>query len=305
MLPTSMSYTVFPKTEPSQKTEHSQKQQQEQQQQQLGHSPPVFLAQPLASLRSVDLAAFKQTLPYCYGCAVAGAISTALSHTATLPLDVLKTKMQSDRALAGLSPTQALRRVVREGGPSQLLTGFSVNAIGYFSQGAIKFGLYEQGKMFFSDAIQRKVPSADLSETRWRVPIWIASSACAEVVACFALCPMEATKIRMVTDAGYARGTLGALRRILSEEGLRALYRGASPIMIRQVPYTVAKLAGYEALSTCFGGGLLSGVVAGALAAAVSQPGDVSHATFFFQRRECAQRRLSFRNSVAAPRSRA
>jgi hypothetical protein len=46
--------------------------------------------------------------------------------------------------------------------------------------------------------------------------------------------------------------------------------------MVRQVPYTVAKLAGYEALSASLGsGGVLPGVVAGVGAAAVSQPGDV------------------------------
>ncbi|KAJ8601664.1 hypothetical protein CTAYLR_007458 [Chrysophaeum taylorii] len=214
-------------------------------------------------------------IPYFWGCAAAGAVSTAVSHSAVLPLDVLKTKMQSDVALKGLSTPRALRRIIRRDGPSQLLAGFSANAIGYFSQGALKFGLYERGKVYFSELLERRYPGIDASENRWRVPIWIASSACAEVVASLALCPMEATKIRMVTDSAYARNALGAFRRILGEEGLPALYRGVTPIMIRQVPYTVAKLAGYEALSLCFGGGLAAGVVAGALAAAVSQPGDV------------------------------
>jgi len=224
---------------------------------------------------AASFAALRAAMPYAYGCAVAGAISTAVSHTATLPLDVLKTKMQSDRDLAGMTPTQALRRVVRRDGPGQLLAGFSANALGYFSQGAIKFGLYEHGKRRFSELLESRFPEVDTSETRWRVPLWIVSAACAEFVACVALCPMEATKIRLVTDATYAPGALGALRRLLREEGLPALFRGASPIMIRQVPYTVAKLAGYEALSMCFGGGLAAGVVAGAFAATVSQPGDV------------------------------
>lgn len=236
---------------------------------------PAALLDPLGTLRAIDLSALRDAVPYAYGCAMAGAISTAVSHTAVLPLDVLKTKMQSDRELGRLSPTAALRRVVHAGGPSQLLTGFSANAVGYFSQGAIKFGLYEHGKRCFSEAVARRFPNANVSETRWRVPIWIASSACAEVVASFALCPMEATKIRMVTDATYARSALGAFRRLLREEGVAALFRGTSPILIRQVPYTVAKLAGYEALSMCIGGGLLAGVIAGAAAATVSQPGDV------------------------------
>ena len=45
-----------------------------------------------------------------------------------------------------------------------------------------------------------------VSRNRYRVPIWIASSAAAEVVACVVLCPLEATKIRLVTDPTYACG---------------------------------------------------------------------------------------------------
>jgi len=217
-----------------------------------------------------------QNMPYFWACAAAGAISTATTHSAFFPLDVLKTKMQSDAALAGLSAQRALRHVLRTDGPRHLLSGFSANAMGYFSQGAIKFGLYETGKHACSTFLESRWPeTVDATEARWRVPIWIVSSACAEVVASFALCPMEATKIRLVTDRTYARGAAGAFRRLVREEGLAALFRGSAPILIRQVPYTVAKLAGYEALSMLIGGGVVAGVVAGAAAAAVSQPGDV------------------------------
>ena len=76
-------------------------------------------------------------------------------------------------------------------------------------QGAIKFGLYEACKR----RIFRELEARGINgRTRHRVPVWVASSACAEVVACLALCPMEATKIRLVTDPLYASSTLGALR---------------------------------------------------------------------------------------------
>ena len=211
---------------------------------------------------------------YFLGCAAAGAISTATSHSMFFPLDVLKTKMQSDVELAGLSARRALKRIMERDGPRHLLAGFSANAMGYFSQGAIKFGLYETGKFVLSDALQSRW-DIDPNEPRWRVPIWIVSSACAEVIACVALCPMEATKIRLVTDRHYAVNAVGAARRLVREEGLAALFRGSSPILIRQVPYTVAKLAGYEALSMVIGGGLGAGVLAGIFAACISQPGDV------------------------------
>lgn len=217
-----------------------------------------------------------EAAPYAVGCAVAGAISTCASHTVTLPLDVLKTKIQSDAHLARLGAVGAVRAVVRQQGSRALFAGFTPNAAGYFMQGAIKFGLYECGKRIFTETLAKRRPDVDVEDPATRVGIWVASSACAEVVACLALCPMEATKIRMVTDPRYARTTLGALRRVVRENGVVSLWQGVAPIMVRQVPYTVAKLAGYEALSASLGsGGVLPGVVAGVGAAAVSQPGDV------------------------------
>eukprot|EP00633_Aureoumbra_lagunensis_P005128 CAMPEP_0197314898 /NCGR_PEP_ID=MMETSP0891-20130614/35741_1 /TAXON_ID=44058 ORGANISM="Aureoumbra lagunensis, Strain CCMP1510" /NCGR_SAMPLE_ID=MMETSP0891 /ASSEMBLY_ACC=CAM_ASM_000534 /LENGTH=257 /DNA_ID=CAMNT_0042803571 /DNA_START=292 /DNA_END=1065 /DNA_ORIENTATION=+ len=184
--------------------------------------------------------------------------------------------MQSDITLAGMNAQKACRTILKHYGPSHFMSGFSANAIGYFAQGAIKFGLYETGKQFFSQLLESKNPNIDTSETRYRVPIWILSSACAEIIACFALCPMEATKIRLVTDKNFASlNVFLAMRRLIREEGFAALYRGSAPILIRQVPYTVAKLAGYEAISMFIGGGLLAGILAGAGAAVISQPGDV------------------------------
>ena len=86
---------------------------------------------------------------------------------------------------------------------------------------------------------------------------------------------MEATKIRLVTDPSYASSTLGALRRVISENGVTSLWQGVAPILVRQVPYTVAKLAGYEVISQRLRNPLAAGVLAGSAAAVVSQPGDV------------------------------
>ena len=151
--------------------------------------------------------------PYVLGCAAAGALSTCVSHTLTLPLDVLKTRIQSDAALAGLSLAAVCRRIVTKEGPRALLAGFTANGCGYFMQGAIKFGLYEACKR----RIFRELEARGGDRRKNRVPVWVASSACAEVVACLALCPMEATKIRLVTDPLYASSTLGAPSDIWSK----------------------------------------------------------------------------------------
>ena len=56
---------------------------------------------------------------------------------------------------------------------------------------------------------------------------------------------------------------------------MTSLWQGVAPILVRQVPYTVAKLAGYEVISQHLRNPLAAGVLAGSAAAVVSQPGDV------------------------------
>ncbi|KAK7232886.1 phosphate ion transmembrane transporter [Aureococcus anophagefferens] len=212
-----------------------------------------------------------EAAPYAVGCAVAGAvdasappkkarpllrarfpsqISTCARRTVTLPLDVLKTKIQSDANLARLGAVGAVRAV-----------------------GAIKFGLYECGKRIFTETLAKRRPDVDVDD--------------------------PATRRHLGRVAGRGRGRRvpralphggdedsdghgpalraddtrrAAARRPRERRGLAVA--GGAPIMVRQVPYTVAKLAGYEALSASLGsGGVLPGVVAGVGAAAVSQPG--------------------------------
>ena len=99
-------------------------------------------AQPVGRPRA---AATTQAKPYVLGCAAAGALSTCVSHTLTLPSDAQNAD-PSDAALAGLS-SRRCRRIVAAGGPARaLLAGFTANGCGYFTQGAIKFGLYEACK---------------------------------------------------------------------------------------------------------------------------------------------------------------
>ena len=85
---------------------------------------------------------------------------------------------------------------------------------------------------------------------------------------------MEATKIRLVTDPLYASSTSRRCARSSPRTGGRPLWQGVAPILVRQVPYTVAKLAATRSFpSICGIPG--AGVLAGSAAAVVSQPGDV------------------------------
>merc|ERR1719158_1849977 len=71
-----------------------------------------------------------------------------------------------------------------------------------------------------------------------------AISAGAEFVADIFLCPLEACRIRSVSDPTYGSSLPGVGARLVREEGvLRGFYSGFGPILFKQVPYTMAKFA--------------------------------------------------------------
>merc|ERR1712087_909512 len=115
----------------------------------------------------------------------------------------------------------------------------------------------------------------------------LGAAACAEVIADIFLCPLEACRIRSVSDPGYASSLPGVAARLMKEEGaIRGFYSGFGPILFKQVPYTMAKFAVqgrcaeaiYNSMgstpkqcsgATNIGVSLSSGVVAGVVAAII------------------------------------
>lgn len=166
-----------------------------------------------------------------------------------------------------------------------LTTGLGATAIGYFIQGWFKFG----GVEFF------KVNASKLmgDEAAWenKTAIYIGAAAGAEFVADIFLCPLEAVRIRSVSDPGFANGLADGFAKMAAQEGITGFYAGLLPILAKQIPYTCAKFVVQgtvadsiyasmaktpEELSsgTNLGISLFSGVVAGVAAAVISHPAD-------------------------------
>ena len=120
------------------------------------------------------------------------------------------------------------RQVIQNEGAGALLTGFGPTFTGYFMQGAFKFGGYE----FFK---QQSINILGLDKARQnRAAVYSVSAACAEFFASIALCPLEATRIRLVSQPGFANGLVGGFGKILKTEGVGAFYRGFGPILFKQ-----------------------------------------------------------------------
>jgi len=128
---------------------------------------------------------------------------------------------------------------VQTEGVGALLTGFGPTAAGYFLQGAFKFGGYEFFKKQFIDGLGVE------TATNYRTGIYLASSAAAEFFADIALCPLEATRIRLVSEPTYASGLVGGFGKMLRTEGLGAFYAGFGPICFKQcVSYLTPRSTG-------------------------------------------------------------
>jgi solute carrier family 25 phosphate transporter 3 len=120
------------------------------------------------------------------------------------------------------------RQVIQNEGASALLTGFGPTFTGYFMQGAFKFGGYE----FFK---QQSINILGLENARKnRAAVYSISAACAEFFASIALCPLEATRIRLVSQPSFANGLIGGFGKIFRTEGISAFYSGFGPILFKQ-----------------------------------------------------------------------
>jgi len=218
-------------------------------------------------------------------CALGGTLSTGLTHLAVTPLDLVKCNMQVDPSKYRDIPS-AFGVMLQEQGLGGFFKGWMATLVGYSCQGACKFGFYEFFKKCYSN-----IAGPENAE-RLKTLIYLAASASAEVIADVALCPMEAVKIRVQTQPGFARCLIDGLPKIVQSEGAFGLYKGLLPLWGRQVPYTMMKFACFETivemvykhavpkpkdqcskplqLAVSFAGGYIAGV----FCAAISQPGD-------------------------------
>ncbi|KAF6813532.1 Mitochondrial phosphate carrier protein 1 [Colletotrichum plurivorum] len=215
--------------------------------------------------------------------ALAGAVCCSVTHGALTPVDVVKTRIQLDPATYNRGLIGGFRQVIQQEGAGALLTGVGPTFAGYFLQGALKFGGYE----FFKSQCINVIGYENASN--YRTGVYLASSAAAEFFADIALCPLEATRIRLVSEPTYASGLVSGMSKMASSEGLGAFYAGFGPILFKQIPYTMAKFVVFEKVSEAVFrvfpkkdlsdsaqtvANLGSGLIAGFAAAIVSQPAD-------------------------------
>ncbi|KAG8738497.1 hypothetical protein FRC10_006782 [Ceratobasidium sp. 414] len=143
-------------------------------------------------------------------------------------IDVVKTRIQIDPALAKDSLLSGGRKIVAAEGPKGLLTGFGPTAVGYLVQGGAKFAGYEFWKGKFV-----QLAGSQEEAVKHRTAIYLVGASVAEFFADILLTPLEATRIRLVSDRTYASGLTTGFARMAREGGIQELYAGFLPILCK------------------------------------------------------------------------
>ncbi|XP_015791224.1 solute carrier family 25 member 40 [Tetranychus urticae] len=116
-------------------------------------------------------------------------------------------------------------------------------------------------------------------------PLWVPMTAggCARVIAAVTISPLELVRTKMQSEKLSYFDIGRAVKSLIQQEGILALYRGLVPTILRDVPFSAIYWAGYEGLKrrlNCtieptFIQSFICGGIAGSLAAIITLPFDV------------------------------
>jgi len=186
---------------------------------------------------------------------IAGAGGGFIASVATCPLDVVKTKLQAQRATFGqadyLGISGTVRNIIQHDGLRGLYRGLGPTILGYLPTWAIYFAVYDGIKTRFGElplgidppvakSSERLYPAPSakgyqpiMREHPWSLHILSAMAAGAASTICTN--PLWVIKTRFMTqsrDETRYRHTFDAAITIYRSEGIRAFYRGLLPALL-------------------------------------------------------------------------
>ncbi|PKA53943.1 Protein mitoferrin-like 1, chloroplastic [Apostasia shenzhenica] len=224
--------------------------------------------------------------------AAAGAIAGAFTYVCLLPIDTIKTKLQTRGAAQIYSGSlDAVLQTFRTQGLLGFYRGVSAVLVGSASSSAVYFGTCELGKSLLS-----KFPAYH--------PILIPPTAGAmgNVVSSAIMVPKELITQRI--QAGAAGRSWEVLLRILEKDGILGLYAGYSATLLRNLPAGILSYSSFEYLKAFVlsktGNAYLEpaqsvccGALAGAISASLTTPLDVVKTRLMTQVHGEAKKKIS------------
>ncbi|XP_073319111.1 mitoferrin-2-like [Pagrus major] len=208
---------------------------------------------------------------------LAGSVAGIMEHCLMYPIDCVKTRMQSLHPEPGAryrNVMDALRQIVRTEGLWRPIRGVNVLAVGAGPAHALYFACYEKIKFTLSDAIHPGTNSHFANGV---------AGCMATVLHDAIMNPAEVVKQRMQMFNSPYRGVVDCMGSLLRQEGTAAFYRSYTTQLTMNVPFQALHFMTYEYLQELLNphrqynpsSHVVSGALAGALAAAATTPLDV------------------------------
>ncbi|GAB5368027.1 hypothetical protein AAMO2058_001282500 [Amorphochlora amoebiformis] len=178
-----------------------------------------------------------------------GGLASCGAEVATMPLDVLKVRMQlqGQPGFLAANPITTAATMLREEGIFVFWRGTSPAILRQATYGTLRIGLYSRAKAYIG--IEEGSAKAD--------PLRKMSAGVISGSAAAAICnPTDLIKVRMQSGIHRGqnryRGILHAVSTIAKEEGLRAFYRGVGPTTSRAAVVAAAELGSYDEIKAYF-----------------------------------------------------
>ena len=213
-----------------------------------------------------------------------GGFSSCVAEVATMPVDVVKTRLQMDgasgAAKAYAGSLDCAGKLVAAEGPTALWKGLPPALVRQSTYGSMRYGLY--GPIKDAMGIEAGKPAS--------LPQKIAAGGAAGGIASAIANPTDLMKVRLQADGGGTGvkkygGMIDCFRQILRDEGVLAFWTGVGPTVGRATALAAAELATYdETKQQILAHGLMreglpchvvTATVSGFVATVVSSPFDV------------------------------
>eukprot|EP01025_Chloroclados_australasicus_P005639 TRINITY_DN11745_c0_g1_i2.p2 TRINITY_DN11745_c0_g1~~TRINITY_DN11745_c0_g1_i2.p2 ORF type:complete len:319 (+),score=17.90 TRINITY_DN11745_c0_g1_i2:57-959(+) len=217
----------------------------------------------------------RQVVPSKLTSLVSGALSGAVVGAIVQPLDVVRTRLQADKAVGiSRSLVGAVKACIKDGGVRALWSGTSATVLRLSMGAGMYFLALETVKTVLCPTNRNK-----MSATNAAMAGGVSRSFSTAI-----LCPLTVIKTRMeYTAATYQfkyDSVVNAIQRIAVADGVGGLWRGLVPTILSSTPFSMLYLTFYTQLKQGFEvrgpvGNFTIGLVAGTCATLITQPMDV------------------------------